>query len=350
MFDFSELRLPVIAAPMAGGPSTPELVAAVAAAGGTGFLAAGYKTPETLREQIERVRGEVPVFGVNLFVPGPPSDRAEEVAAYLAELRGEAERYAAKLPQPDPADRDRFEEKLDLLEREPVPIVSFTFGPPPAEVVQRLHRVGTHVVAGVTTVDEALHAERNGADTLTVQGTEAGGHRATFHPDTPDDEVSTLELLVRVRAATELPLLAAGGISDGIDIANALRAGATAVQLGTAFLRCPEAGTNGPHKDALIDPRFAETTVTRAFSGRNARGLRNRFIAEHDATAPAAYPEVNQLTKPLRAAAAAQADQDGLALWAGTGYREVSDDSAGRIATRLWEEAGSPVPGDFARD
>ncbi|PRW64737.1 NAD(P)H-dependent flavin oxidoreductase [Actinopolyspora mortivallis] len=349
MFAFSELRIPLVAAPMAGGPSTPELVAAVAEVGGTGFLAAGYKTPEALREQIERLRATTPVFGVNLFVPGTQQDRAEEVAAYRAELSGEAERYAVTLPGTDPSDRDRFEEKLDLLEREPVPIVSFTFGPPSAEVVRRLHEVGTHVVATVTTVDEAARAERDGADTLTVQGSDAGGHRASFHVDTPDDGVSTLDLLTRVRKTTDLPLVAAGGITDGSGIAEALRAGAVAVQLGTAYLRCPESGASQPHKDALADPRFTETRVTRAFSGRNARGLRNRFIDEHDATAPAAYPEVNQLTKPLRAAAVAQADQDGLALWAGTGYRAASAEPAARITTRLWEEAGSPVPGEFTR-
>lgn len=339
MFTLSELEVPVIAAPMAGGPSTPALVATVAGAGGTGFLAAGYKTPETLEKQFAEVRAQrVTNFGVNLFVPGEPQDKPDAVTAYRAELEGEAERYGATTPETDPADRDRFEEKVDLLERDPVAMVSFTFGPPPEQVVARLRGVGTLVVASVTSLEEGRIAEQRGVDALAVQGSEAGGHRATYDVEAPDDGVSTLELLGRVSAHSALPLIAAGGCHDGAGVVRALRAGATAVQLGTAFLRCPESGAAQPHKDALADPRFPETTVTRAFSGRNARGLRNRFIAEHDATAPAAYPEVNQLTKPLRAAATAQADQDGLALWAGIGYRAATAEPAARIVTGLWEE------------
>ncbi|MHA6797992.1 nitronate monooxygenase [Bounagaea algeriensis] len=340
MFTFAGLELPIVAAPMAGGPSTPELVAAVAEAGGAGFLAAGYKAPETVQEQIRELRQRrVSAFGVNLFVPGEPVHEPAAVEAYREELRGEAERYSVQLPEADPADRDRFDEKLELLERDPVPVVSFTFGPPPQQAVRRLRAVGTCVVATVTTVDEARIAERRGVDVLAVQGYQAGGHRATFEVDAAGDGAGTLELLERVRADSALPLVAAGGLSDGGDIVRALRTGATAAQLGTAYLRCPESGAAQSHKDALADPRRGETRVTRAFSGRPARGLRNRFLDEHDEAAPAAYPEVNQLTKPLRAAAAARSDPEGLALWAGTGYRAASADSAEHITRRLWQQA-----------
>lgn len=344
MFTFSGLSRPLVAAPMAGGPSTPDLVVAVAEAGGAGFLAAGYKTPEVLDEQIDAVRARAGAsFGVNLFVPGELSAAADAVAAYRCELRDEAERYSVELPDTDPTDRDRFDEKLELLRDKPVPVVSFTFGPPSRDAVAALHEVDTCVVATVTTVEEARVAEQRGADALTVQGCEAGGHRATFEVGDVADEVGTFGLLQRVRTASSLPLVAAGGLGTGADIANVLGAGAVAAQLGTAYLRSPESGASQPHKDALADPARTETTVTRAFSGRPARGLRNRFLDEHHETAPAAYPEVNQLTKPLRAAAARQRDPGGLALWAGTGHRRASIAPAGEITRRLWQEAEQAI-------
>lgn len=340
MFAFSDLDVPIVAAPMAGGPSTAALAGAVASAGGLGYLAAGYKTPEALEKQIAEVRAQdVRAFGVNLFVPGPPAKLPYAVAVYRKELRAEADRYDTDLPPTDPEDRDWFEAKLELLLRDPVPTVSFTFGLPSQEAVAQLHDADTSVVATVTTVDEALEAQELGVDALALQGVEAGGHRATHSLDRPDEGLPVLDLLARVRPHTDLSLIAAGGLSTGADIARVLGAGASAAQLGTAFLRSPESGAVQAHKDALADPRFTATTITRAFSGRLARGLRNRFIAEHDATAPAAYPEVNQLTKPLRAAAAQQTDPDGLALWAGTAYRHATTESAVDITRGLWDEA-----------
>lgn len=340
MFALSDLRVPVVAAPMAGGPSTPALVTAVADAGGLGFLAAGYKTPQVLQRQIAEVRARADVFGVNVFVPGESAADSAAVESYRRRLREQAAGYGTELPQPDPADRDAFEDKLDLLQRDPVPVVSFTFGAPPVEAVRRLHAVGTSVVATVTTPAEARTAEERGSDALAVQGCEAGGHRGTFTVDAPDDGVGLLDVLARVRAGTSLPLIAAGGLGTGADIARALAAGADAVQLGTAYLRCPESGASQPHKDALADPH-RETLVTRAFSGRLARGLRNRFLDEHHEAAPAAYPEVNQLTKPLRAAAAARGDVEGLALWAGTKHGDATTESAATVTRRLWREAST---------
>ncbi|MPY97912.1 MAG: nitronate monooxygenase [Actinophytocola sp.] len=337
--DLAGLRTPIVAAPMAGGPSMPELVAAVGRAGGLGFLAAGYKTPAALAAQVGTLReiSGAP-FGVNLFVPGPVPDVAS-IAAYRAELAVEAARYDVDLPEPDPADDDYWDEKLAFLLADPVPVVSFTFGPPPADVVAGLHRVGTYVVGTVTSVAEARAVAALGVDALCVQGPEAGGHSGMHDPYAAPPAVPLLELLASVRSATSLPLVAAGGIATGADAAAALRAGAQAVQLGTAYLRTPESGAKPAHKRALADQRFAETVVTRAFSGRPARGLRNRFIEEHDATAPAGYPLVNQLTQPLRAAAASQDDPDGLALWAGTGYRHAQDVPAEALTAELWSAA-----------
>lgn len=339
MFDLTTLRTPIVAAPMAGGASTPALAAAVGRAGGLGFLAAGYKTPEAVAARIRELRElSAAPFGVNLFVPGPVPD-VDSIAAYRAELAAEAARYDVELPEPDPSDDDRWDDKVSLLLADPVPVVSFTFGPPPADVVADLHRVGTYVVGTVTSVTEARAVAALGVDALCVQGPEAGGHSGMHDPYAPPPAVPLLELLAAVRSETSLPLIAAGGLATGADIAAALRAGARAVQLGTAYLRTPESGAKPTHKRALADPRFSETAMTRAFSGRPARGLRNRFIADHDPTAPIGYPLVNQLTQPLRAAAASRDDPDGLALWAGTGYRHASETPAETLTTDLWESA-----------
>lgn len=339
MFDLAELRTPIVAAPMAGGPSTPALVAAVGRAGGLGFLAAGYKTSQALAEQIDDLRGRTAApFGVNLFVPQPAPDVAS-IARYREELAAEAARYDVALPEPDPGDDDGWDEKIALLLDQPVPVVSFTFGAPPDDVVAELHRVGTFVIATVTTVAEAESAAARGVDALCVQGPDAGGHNGTHDPCADPGSVPLLELIAATRERTPLPLIAAGGIVTGTDVADALRAGARAVQLGTVYLRTPESGAKPAHKRALADPRFTTTVVTRAFSGRPARGLRNRFIAEHDASAVPGYPLINQLTQPLRAAAAAQDDPDGLALWAGTGYRHATDTPAEALTTQLWESA-----------
>lgn len=339
MFELAELPTPIVQAPMAGGPATPALAAAVCRAGGLGFLAAGYKTPDALAGQVEELRGETEApFGVNLFVPHPVPD-VSAIAAYREELAEEARRYGVVLGEPDPTDDDRWDEKLSMLTRRPVPVVSFTFGAPPRSAVTELHRVGTFVIATVTTVAEADVAATLGVDALCVQGPEAGGHCGSHDPDAEPNTMPLPQLLAGVGGVSALPLIAAGGIATGTDVAAALRTGASAVQLGTAYLRTPESGAKSVHRAALADPGFTATVVTRAFSGRNARGLRNRFVDDHHATAPSGYPLVNQLTKPVRAAAAAAGDPGGFALWAGTGYRHATDTPAETLTTRLWESA-----------
>ncbi|MGW1835667.1 NAD(P)H-dependent flavin oxidoreductase [Streptomyces sp. NPDC002067] len=343
MFDLSQLRVPLVQAPMAGGPGSVGLAVAVSRAGGLGTLAAGYKTPARLAEEIAGVRaGTGAPFGVNVFVP-QDVPHPDTVASYRAELAAEAARRSVTLPEPDRGDTDFWDEKIALLTEDPVPVVSFTFGAPPAEVAGALRRAGSRVVVTVTTVAEAAQAEARGADALCVQGPEAGGHRGTFDPYAEPDPTPLAELLPAVAARTRLPLIAAGGLATGADIAAALTAGATAAQLGTAYLRTPEAGTHPAYREALTRPEFAATVVTRAFSGRCARGLRNRFIEDHDASAPAAYPLVNQLTKPLRAAAAAAGDPHGLSLWAGVRHRGTRAVPAGELTAELWAEASAAL-------
>jgi nitronate monooxygenase len=321
MLNLEDLRLPLVAAPMAGGPSTPELVAAAGRVGALGFLAGGYLSAETLAARILRTRelSDAP-FGVNLFVPAPRQRTtvAPEVLAYRRELEADAHRRGVELPDPDPADRDDYNEKIALLLDDPVAVVSFTFGLPDPETVRRLQGVGTHVAITVTELPEALAAAAGGADSLVVQGSGAGGHRGTHLVTAIPDATPLLELVRTIVASVGRPVIAAGGVADGRDVAALLDAGASAVAVGTLLLRTAESGAPAAHKDALAIG--GETRVTRAFSGRLARALVNRFVREHDADAPAFYPEVNQLTRPLRAAASGSGDADGLALWAGTGF------------------------------
>lgn len=333
MFALADLTLPFIAAPMAGGPSTPKLVSAAVAAGGTGFLAAGYKSPADVADEIDRTRAlGAEAFGVNLFLPGEPTD-LDAALAYRARLAPLAADLGVELPEPR-QDDDAFDAKVEVLLDAAVPAVSFTFGCPPAEVVRRFRNADTFTIGTVTSTDEARQAAASGVDALVVQGPDAGGHRATFDPAADAPAQPLVELLQEVHAATGLPLIASGGLGTPEAIRGALTR-ADAVQLGTAFLDADEAGTSAPYRAALHDPRFTETAVTRAFSGRLARGLRNSFIDEHGADAPAAYPAVNQLTGPIRRAATAAGDPELLSLWAGTAWRHVPTGPVADIVATL---------------
>jgi nitronate monooxygenase len=331
----------VIQAPMAGGGTTPELVAAVSDAGGLGFLAAGYQSADQARGQIRAVRGMTGApFGLNLFVPGPDLADPEQLAAYRARLEPAARASGASLGDPVWEDDD-WAAKLDLLEREPVAVVSFTFGCPPEPVLARLRELGSLTVVTVTTRAEAVAAQATGADALCVQGAEAGAHRGSFTADAPvDGALGLLSLLAEVAGATKLPLIAAGGLMHGAEIASVLATGAVAAQLGTAFLPCPESGAHRLHKAALTDPAYTRTEFTRAFTGRPARGLVNRFMIENSAAAPVGYPNVHHLTRPLRQASAAAGDTGGMALWAGLNHRLVRPMPAGDLVRMLMKEAG----------
>ncbi|WP_214368231.1 nitronate monooxygenase [Pseudonocardia sp. H11422] len=329
------LAVPVVAAPMAGGGTTPELVAAVGAAGGFGFLAGGYLDAAALADRITALRAlsDRP-FGVNLFVPGPRRDAG--VAEYRERL------VAAGLEPGEPRhDDDGYPAKVALLLAEPVPLVSFTFGCPDAATVRGLHAVGSEVVVTVTGPAEARVAARAGADALVVQGMEAGAHRGLFLDDATHpaggEALGVLAVLRLVAAAVDLPLVAAGGIADGAGVAAVLAAGAVAAQLGTAFLLCPEAGTKAMHRAALSAPDGPGTEFTRAFTGRIARGIRNPFLDEHTAAAPAAYPQVHHITARIRA----QGDADRMALWAGQAYPLARALPAAALVALLRDEAAA---------
>ena len=328
--------LPLVGAPMAGGATTTSLAAAVTEVGAFAFLAGGYKTPEALATEIAELRGSGADFGVNLFAPNVTPISEAEFRRYALELRAEAESYGLDLSQARIIeDDDGWQDKIDLLLSDPVPVVSVTFGlPGPAEVTA-LRRAGSRVLVTVTTVDEARAAADIGADGLVAQGTDAGGHSGTHDPYRALTPMPTGDLTRAVIAATGLPVVAAGGVDGPQTVVRLLNAGAAAVAVGTLLLRTDESGASGTHKDALADPAFAETVLTRAFTGRPARSLRNRFADRHDATAPTGYPAVHHLTRGLRQAAAAAGDPQHLHLWAGTGYRNATTGPARDVVERL---------------
>ena len=326
---------------MGGGASTPALAAAVCAAGGLGFLAAGYRSGSAVRADIEKLRSLLPddaAFGINVFAPPGHGVGATEVVAYAETLSGEAERSDATLGEPR-WDDDRYAEKLELLCSERVAVVSFAFGCPSAEDVERLHGSGSAVWVTVTTPDEAHAARAAGADAVIVQGVEAGGHRGGFDDAAPGEfGLLALLQLVRARVGDDLPLVATGGLATGRGVAGVLAGGATAAQLGTAFMLCREAATAPAHRDAIAHGG-AQTALTRAFTGRTARGIVNRFQREHSADAPSAYPEVHHLTAPLRAAARERGDADGFHLWAGQAHDLAEPVPAAELVARLAQDA-----------
>jgi nitronate monooxygenase len=343
VFDPHNLEIPIVQAPMAGGPSTPALAAAVGEAGGLGFLAAGYKTPDALAQDVAALRAATAApFGVNLFSPPDAAAAAgaeaatDAAASYAQTLSADAERHGVSLGEPR-YDDDAYDAKLEVVTRERVPVVSFTFGYPTADAVAALHDDDIAVWVTVTSPAEAALAQDVGADALVAQGTEAGGHRGYFTDDGAHEEYGLLVLLHLLRAQTELPLIATGGLMDGPGIAAARVAGACAVQLGSALMLTPEAGTSEPHRARLAVPGV--TRLTRAFSGRTARGIVNRFMEEHDADAPHAYPQVHHITSPLRAAARAAGDPEVINLWAGQGHTSAQARPAAELVRALAAEA-----------
>jgi nitronate monooxygenase len=308
---------------MAGGPSTPELAAAVSNAGGLGFLAAGYLPPDKLREQVRRTRELTDErFGINLFVLEARRVDDAAIAAYAQEL----ERYGVELGTPL-FDDDWFAEKVELLSAERVPVVSATFACPPPATIEALHSGGTEVWVTVTTREEGVAARDAGADVLVAQGAEAGGHRGSW-TDADGPDLPVLELLAALRDTVDLPLVATGGIADAETVRAVLAAGAVAAQAGTAFLLSPEAGTNEAHRRAI--GLGGETDVTRAFSGRRARAIVNDFVREHP-NAPSAFPQVLFMTAPLRRSD----DPERRSFYAGVNLTRAEELPAAEIVARL---------------
>jgi nitronate monooxygenase len=343
---------PIIQAPLSGGGDTAELVAAVGEAGGIGFIGAAYLTPEQIIERGRVVRGlSSRPFGINLFAPVAAEALPADVRPALARLAP----FFAELGLPAPVISDAavvsFDAQLAAALEIGASAFSFAFGIIPAEAVAAIRGRGMILFGTATTVAEAVELERAGVDGVVAQGAEAGGHRGTFGGDFYASLVGTMALVPSVVDAVRVPVIASGGIMDGRGVAAALALGAGAVQMGTAFLTCAEAGMPEAYKEAILSAREDQTRVTRAFSGRPARGIVNRFMSEVESEGAAAagsgeilpFPLQNSLTRPLRAAAAKLGRAEFLSLWAGQGVRLARRQSAGELVARLVRETDAAI-------
>ncbi|EHS55482.1 NAD(P)H-dependent flavin oxidoreductase [Paenibacillus sp. Aloe-11] len=337
-----KIRYPIFQAPMAGGVSTPELVAAVSNAGGLGNLGGGYLTPEQLRSEIQKIkqRTDQP-FGVNLFVPEQSEDSEEAIyrmADYLNKYRiklGTAQNPAIMKFS------ESFEEQVQVLLEERVPVFSFTFGIPSQDVIQTMKQLGIFIIGTATTVDEAKQLEAAGADAIVAQGSEAGGHRGTFMKDPSHALIGTMAIVPQIVDHVSIPVIAAGGIMDGRGLAASLALGAAAVQMGTAFLACPESGAHETYKQKILSTNEDSTEITRAYSGKAARGIQTKFMVDmhqYPGTIPA-YPIQNAMTRDIRQAAAIANNPEYMSLWAGQGLRLAGDQPAASIVKQTIDQA-----------
>jgi nitronate monooxygenase len=345
-----ELAHPIIQAPMAGGGDTPGLVAAVCEAGALGFIGAAYLTPAQIVEAARAVRARTRrPFGINLFapqpMPPPPSNPAPALAR-VAPFFDELGLPPPTLPTP-PA--EGFDAQLAAVLESGASVFSFTFGLMASVVLEAARARRMFLMGTATTIEEAIALEKAGVDAIVAQGSEAGGHRGTFAGPVEGGMVGTIALVPQIVDAVKLPVVASGGIMDGRGIVAALALGAGAVQMGTAFLTCAEAGIADAYKEAILAAREHETRITRAFSGRPARGIVNRFMTEVDAAgatdAILPFPFQNMLTRPLRSAAAKQGKSAYLSLWAGQGVRLARRQPAAELVARLGREMDAVIDG-----
>jgi nitronate monooxygenase len=340
------LSHPIVQAPLAGGGDTPELVAAVCNAGALGFIGAAYLTPPQVVETARAVRALTSrPFGINLFVPPPAPDEPDDVGHALRAVAP----FFAELGLPAP-DRPRlaahaFDEQLAAALESGAAVFSFTLGMLPAPAIEAIKARGMFLAGTATTVAEARALERSGVDAVVVQGSEAGGHRGTFAAPFDSGAIGTMALVPQAVDAVAVPVIASGGIMDGRGIAAALALGASGVQMGTAFLTCAEAGVPPAYKDAILTASEDATRLTRAFSGRPARGIVNRFMTEIDQVPESIlpFPFQNALTRPLRTAAAKAGRAEFLSLWAGQGVRLARRQPAGALVARLATETRAAV-------
>jgi nitronate monooxygenase len=340
------LAYPIIQAGMAGGVTTPELVAAVSNAGGLGTLGAGYMSGEQIRSAIETIRRLTDrPFAVNLFVPESYRENEDDIQAmnrtldtFRDELGIPRSPAIAKVAEP-------FQEQLDAVIDLKVPVFSFTFGIPDSAVIQRLKQADIYTIGTATTVKEALALQEAGIDAIVAQGSEAGGHRGTFAGKAEPALIGALALVPQVADAVSVPVIAAGGIMDGRGLAACLMLGADGVQMGTAFIACPESGAHPAYKNALEAASEERTALTNLYSGRFARGLITNFMqrmASYRGNVPP-YPVQNALTRDIRQAAAKANNPEYMSLWAGQGLRLVKPSPAAIVVEETARKAADVI-------
>jgi len=343
MMDFKKWAVPIIQAPMAGGVCPPELVAAVCEAGGIGSFGFAYSPPEKIDEDLTAVKALTQgCVNANFFlfrpVQVPPIELQSAASQALQRLAApEAEGLLAP-PIPSPPFFPDLNAQLESVWKHKPGLLTFHFGIPPAEVIDQARLLGISVGITATNEAEALAIENAGADFIVAQGIEAGGHRGFFDPEAADEGLSTLELTRRLVKLCARPIVSAGGMMDGADIAAAMRAGAAAAQMGTAFLCCDESGASKAHKRFVLTQGSRGSAVTRAFSGRPARGINNEFIKLMEDQPVLPFPLQNSLTGPLRQWAGKADNGEYQSLWAGAQYPRARQMPASDLVRRLMQE------------
>ena len=339
---------PIIQAPMAGGATTVNLVTAVCRAGALGFLGCAYSSPDAIREAAAAVRTRTPApFGINLFAPQPAPAASADPGRAMKLLEPVHAELGIGPPSPPAPTSLSFTEQLEAALDSGAEVFSFTFGLLPPDAVGQLRDGGRFVIGTATTVDEAIALEQTGVDAIVAQGSEAGAHRGTFGSSFEAALVGTMALVPQVVDAVGVPVIASGGIMDGRGVAAALALGADAAQLGTAFLTCDEAGVPAAYKQAILRAGEDQTRVTRAFSGRPARGIVNRLMDELDDEPDAIlpFPLQNTLTRAARNAAADQGRSEYLSLWAGQGVRLARQLPAEQLVKEIADEMTAVLRG-----
>lgn len=340
------IEYPIIQAPMAGGITTSKLVAAVSNAGGLGTIGAGYMTPSQIREQIKEIKQLTPkFFGINLFVPNEFTVLENELNSAKQKLQPVYEQL--NLLQNDNVDiptpqkmNETFLEQINVVIEQNVPICSFTFGIPSKEIIDKLKLHNIILIGTATTVEEAIEIEKSGMDIVVVQGSEAGGHRGNFIKKSEESLVGLMSLIPQVADNVSIPVIAAGGIMDGRGLIASLYLGAKAVQMGTAFLTCIESGAHKVYKEAILNAKEDQITLTRAFSGKWARGIKNKFIEEmqdFERSLPN-FPVQNTLTQAIRKASSVQNNPEYMSLWTGQSPRLAKTQTAESLIKMILDE------------
>ncbi|MET3696724.1 nitronate monooxygenase [Bacillus oleivorans] len=341
------IKYPIIQAPMAGGVTTSELVAEVSNSGGLGMIGAGYMTPKQMREQIREIKQlTANPFGINLFVPnefGATEEEVRDANDILNPIREQLNIQSKdnlELPEYNRV-VETFIEQIEVILEEKVPVCSFTFGIPSTEVIDKIKQHNIILIGTATTVREAVEIEKTGMDMVVVQGSEAGGHRGNFIYGHQESLIGLMSLIPQVVDHVTIPVIAAGGIMDGRGFMASICLGAAGVQMGTAFLTCIESGAPNVHKEAILQADEDETVLTRAFSGKWARGINNKFISEiqHKEESLPDFPVQNTLTQEIRKASLTQNNPDFMSLWSGQSPRLAKNQTVGKLMKNIISEA-----------
>ena len=340
IFDFSKLKLPIIQAPMAGGFNTPELASEVANAGGVGSFGFSFTSPEKINETLNNTKKLTNGFiNANFFVFKPvqlPEKIFQEEAIRAISSLSLNEKYEINVPK-EPFYYN-LESQIEATLKNLPSIITFHLGIPSTHIIKKTQSLGIKVGITATNVNEAKSIEKVGANFIVAQGIEAGGHRGIFNQENLDEKFKLDDLLIKILENVSIPIVAAGGIMEGKDIKRVTKIGAKAVQLGTAFLTCDEAGTSKIHKHYLLNEQKRETKITKAFSGRMARGINNKFIEEMNGKKIFPFPIQNSVTTPLRRVSQNINNGEFINLWAGINFNKVRDLSAKELMKKLAQE------------